>query len=145
MMPGPMSDCYVLSPNRSADFALAFLDEFLPSREPTWNAAEPVDILGLSPNHSLKDILKFLEYHTDRSYSMYLRNLERRSPHYAILAYCEDGSLILGLSGDEDEQVAPELLSRLENFTGSTGYWSVEEAPPGDREEFGARIDVQQD
>ncbi len=144
-MSGPMSDCYVLSPDRSADFALAFLDKFLPSREPTWDAADPIDILGVPPNHSLEDILKFLEDHAGRSYSIYLSNLEQRSPYYAILAYCEDGSLILGLSGDEDEQAALELLGRLEDFTGATGYWSVEEAPPGDRKEFSARIDMQQE
>lgn len=143
-MSGPMSDCYVLSPDRSADFALAFLNKFVPSREPTWDAGDPIDMLGVPPNHSLEDILKFLEIHADRSYSMYLSNLERRSPYYAILAYCEDGSLILGLSGDEDKQGALELLSRLEDFTGSPGYWSVEEAPPGDRKEFSARIEMQQ-
>jgi len=144
-MSGPMSDCYVLSLDRSADFALAFLDRFVPSREPTWDAADPIDILGIPPNHSLEEILKFLECHADRSYSMYLSNLKRRSPYYAILAYCEDGSLILGLSCDEDEQVARELLSRLEDFTGSTGYWSVEEAPPCDSKEFSARIDMQRE
>ena len=143
-MPGPMSDCYVLSPNRSADFALAFLDRFLPSREPTWDATEPIDMLGASPNDSLEDILEFLECHADRGYSMYLRNLERRSPYYAILAYCEDGCLVLGLSGDEDEQVVMDLLSRLQDFAGSTGYWSVEEPPPRHREEFCARVDMQQ-
>ena len=144
-MSGPMSDCYVLSPDRSSDFALAFLDKFLPSREPTWDATDPVDILGVSPNHSLEDILRFLEDHADRSYSMYLSNLEQRPPYYAVLAYCEDGSLILGLSGDEDERVALELLSRLEEFAGSTGYWSAEEAPPGDREEFITRLHMQQE
>ncbi len=118
---GPMGDCYVLAPDRSADFALAFLDTFVPSFEPTWEPGDPVDVLGVPPKHSLEDILIFFQYHTSRDYSMYLRNLEPRSPYYAILAYCEDGSLILGLSGDEDEQSALELLRRLGDFAGSRG------------------------
>jgi hypothetical protein len=40
-----MSDCYVLSPDRSADFAMAFLDSFTPSRNQAWDAADPNDSL----------------------------------------------------------------------------------------------------
>jgi len=142
-MPGPMSDCYVLAPDRSAYLALKFLDQFVPFREPTWDAADPVDVLGVSPDSSFEGILEFLEQHVDRDYSMYLRNTGAGSPYYAILAYREDGSVIFGLSGDEDEQAALELLGRLEGFAGSAGYWSVEEAPAGSRGEFRARVETQ--
>lgn len=139
-MKGPMSDCYVLAPNRSATFALNFLNAFVPLREPAFDAMDPVAVLGVSPNDSLGDVLEFLEHHINRDYSMYFWNTEAKSPYYAILAYREDGCLILGLSGDAEQENAQHLLGRLESFSGSKGYWSVEEAPVGSREEFRAHI-----
>lgn len=139
-MKGPMSDCYVLAPNRSAALALNFLNEFFPLRDPAFDIEDPVAVLGVSPSASLGDVLEFLEHYINRDYSMYFRNTEAKPPYYAFLAYREDGCLILGLSGDPERENARELLERLEYFSGSKGYWSVEEAPVGSREDFYVRV-----
>jgi hypothetical protein len=34
-MAGPLFDCYVIAPDRTAAFAARFLDEFLPERAPS--------------------------------------------------------------------------------------------------------------
>ena len=47
--------------------------------------------------------------------------------------------LILGLCGEESETSAMALLNRLEVYAGSTGYWTVEEAPACSRQEFFVR------
>ena len=39
----PLSDCYVIAPNLSADYALKFLDEFIPLRQKTWDHAWAVE------------------------------------------------------------------------------------------------------
>ncbi len=140
-MQAPLTDCYVMASERSAGLALRFLDQFIPNREATWGPADPVDVLGVPSGSSLEEILRFLERHVDRDYSMYLRNNADGSPYFAILAYRRDGSLILGLSTDEGEQMAQAELRRLEQFSGSKGYWSVEEGPLSGRAAFIERLE----
>ena len=135
-MPGPLSDCYVLSPDRSAAAALRFLDEFVPERSLACEPDDASEVLSIPLGSSVADAMGFLGRHPDRSYLMYFRNTAERSPYFAILSYGEDGSLVLGLSGDEDPAAASTLLRRLESFAGSMGYWSVEEAPAASRHEF---------
>ena len=131
-----ISDCYVLAPSRSSRLSQAFMDEFVPSRVSTFDPSDPVDVLGVSEGYSPSDLLSHLETNTTVSYSLYYRNTENQPPYYAILAYNNDGSLILGLSCDEDETSAREMLGRLEAFAGSFGYWGVEEAPTISQVEF---------
>ncbi len=138
-MPGPMSDCYVLAPDRSAAVALRFLTMFVPENTLACEPGDPADALGISADSGVVGIAAFLAEHPDRSYCLYFTNSTKRSPYFAILSYGEDGSLVLGLSGDEEPAAARALLGRLEHFAGSTGYWSVEEAPAGSRREFLSR------
>jgi hypothetical protein len=133
---GPLSDCYVLATDRSARCALAFVARFVPDAVPRWDPIDPAEVIGAPPDLSPGQLAKYLEEHSSLSYSMYFRNTSGKSPYYAILAYCEDGSLILGLSGDEEESSAIELLEQLEAHSGSAGYWSLEEAPANSRDAF---------
>jgi len=139
-MPGPMNDCYVIAPSRSAYLALEFLKHFVPSHEPTWDETDPAEVLGVARNASLEDVLEFLEQNVEREYTMYLRNRESTSPYFAILAYLDDGALIFGLSGDDEEQATLRMLDQLERFAGFRGYWGFEEPPAISREEFLARV-----
>jgi hypothetical protein len=118
---------------------LRFLDVFVPENSLACDPEDPTDVLGISPGSNIADITAFLAEHPDRSCCMYFSNSTKCTPYFAILSYGEDGSLILGLSGDEDPAAASALLRRLELFAGSTGYWSVEEAPEGSRREFLSR------
>jgi len=130
-----------MAPERSASLALRFLDQFIPNREETWDPADPADVLGLPRGSSLEEIVRFLERHVDRDYSMYFRNSADGSPYFAIMAYRRDGSLILGLSTVEGERMAEAELRRLEQFSGSQGYWSVEEGPLSGRAAFIERLE----
>jgi hypothetical protein len=124
-----MSDCYVLATERSARLATSFVSHFVPSHTATWNPDDPREVLGLKSGASLAEIFGFLQDNPEKEYTVYLRNTREGSPYYAILAFCADGSLILGLSGDEDQTAATALLGQLEEFSGGKGYWSIEEPP----------------
>jgi hypothetical protein len=137
---GPFSDCYVLAENRTARQALDFLSEFTPNALPSWDPSDPTDVIGAPPNISVQQLLEYLADHPTLDYRMYFHNQSEGSPYHSILTYCADGSLILGLSGDEQEESAIMLLRRLELFSQSKGYWTVEEAPVSSRAEFAIRL-----
>ena len=69
-MPGASFDCYVLAPDRSADLAERFLDKFLPEREPSFDPADPSEVLGVPITSTLREVLQFLEANPTRDYSM---------------------------------------------------------------------------
>jgi hypothetical protein len=102
-----------------------------------WADSDPADALGAPPGLTLQELTRFLEERPSLAYTLYLRNNQDGSPYYAIVAYCQDGALIFGLSGDEDEGCS--LLSQLETHASSHGYWSVEEPPASSKAEFLAR------
>jgi hypothetical protein len=140
-MAGPMCDCYVLAQSRSAETALAFLDRFLPQREPTWDPADPADVLGIPAGVSVADILDFLVSHPAKSYTFYWSNVRSEAPYYAILAFNQDASLVLGLSCEEESQQAERWLAEMRAFTSSDhGYWGLEEPPAGSSKEFLQRV-----
>jgi len=115
---------------------MSFVSRFVPTHKATWNPDDPSEVLGLSPGASLPEVFGFLQDNPEQEYVVYLRNTGEGSPYYAILSFCADGSLILGLSGDEDRTAATALLRQLEEFSGGKGYWSVEEAPTESRSAF---------
>ncbi len=137
-MPG-LNDCYVLAPKRSAQAALSFLNRFVPNREPSFAAEDPSEVLGVSPDFDLHQILDHLERNEEKGYSMYFRNTSADDPHHAALMFQEDGSLFMLLSVDsaQGSEVASDTLSELQKFSGSDfGYWAWEEAPAVNAETF---------
>lgn len=101
MSRGPMADCYVLAPSRRSEVAREFLNQFMPRHTPTWDPSDLVEVLGVPRDSGRNEIFDFLERNSQAGYSLYLRNAHSDSPYYAILTYCEDGCLILGLSTQE--------------------------------------------
>ena len=140
-MSGPQCDCYVLAPNRSAILTMAFLNRFLPERSPLWDPDDPAEVVGVSARATEAEILQFLESQPSQSYAMYWSNRQSGPPSTAILAFNRDGSVLLGLSCEEDEHLASTLLRELEAFSGTgQGYWGVEEAPVVSKAEFVQRL-----
>lgn len=140
-MSGPLCDIYVMAPRRAADLAFDFLDRFLPEHKAEWDPTDPADVLGVSRHATVAEILTYLESHPTSHYTLYWSNLRSAGPSFAILAFNSDGSLVLGLSCKEAENLARRFLADLEEFAGgSRGYWGVEEAPAGSRAEFGQRL-----
>jgi hypothetical protein len=60
-MAGPLIDCYVLAPNRTAVAVRSFLNEFLPNHQASLNENDPAEVLGLPMEVSLDAILDYLE------------------------------------------------------------------------------------
>jgi hypothetical protein len=138
-MPGPLIDCYVLAPERSAKLAMAFLDRFVPDRDPSFDPNEPSEVLGLPKGTFLDDVLSFLETNKDSEYRMYWSNSEKQEPYHALLAFNADSSLVLGLSPcvDDKESTAIEYLKLMKDFAGTnSSIWGVEMPPPASCEEF---------
>lgn len=138
-MAGPLYDCYVLAPERNAEWALRLLNRFVPAREPCFDPSDPVDVLGLPVSSSVEDALRYLERNITVAYSMYWRNLDHGEPRHAMLSFNADGSLVVGLSvADDDSGDLPrEYLGKLKDFAGTKGgLFLFEHPPPLSREEF---------
>jgi hypothetical protein len=118
---------------------LRFLQAFMPDASPSWHPNDPSDVLGAPPGATLAQLTQFLQARPGLAYTLYFSNNASGPPYHAMLCYCEDGALILGLSGNESAPAARALLDRLEAHAGSKGYWSIEEAPPASAHEFTTR------
>jgi hypothetical protein len=138
-MPGPLFDCYVLAPERTADWAERFLDEFLPERTPSFEESDPSEVLGLPKGITITELFRFLEEHPQTDYRMYWQHTACIEPYHAHLAFNPDGSLVLGLSPYTDDHLdkARHYLRRMEAFAGTgPGLLFCEEPAPGTREDF---------
>jgi hypothetical protein len=147
-MPGPLYDCYVLAPRRSAEIAARFLDRFIPERRPSFDPDDPHQVIGVPQGSTVEEVLRFLESNPTVPYTMYWSNERAGPPYNAILSFTEDGCLILGISPsyDHDEVLARQTLAELKQFAASSqGYASVEEPPAGSRQEFLSRAESEVD
>jgi hypothetical protein len=143
-MPGPLYDCYVLAPRRSAQIAVQFLDYFMPERRPLFDAKDPHEVLGVPEDSTDEEVLRFLASNPSHAYSMYWSNRRDGRPYQAIVSFTEDGCLILGLSPayDDEEALALQTLEQLKRFSESSlGYVGFEEPPAVSREAFVSRAD----
>ena len=144
-MPGPLVDCYVLAPERSAAVASLFLERFLPKRVPLFDSLDPSEVLGLPADSSLSDVLEHLEAQADTQYSMYWRNALEEPPYYGLLAFTADGALILGLSPCADDRMSEAerwIEAMKESTVSDTAYWGVEEPPVETSSEFRSRAEA---
>jgi len=108
-----MIDCYVLSPVRSAHLATRFLDSFLPDREPSFDADDPSEVLGLPSGASLDVCCTFLVDNPTTEYTLYWRSSATDDPRHAIVAFNSDGSLVLGLSVGDPEPTTDGSMQSL--------------------------------
>ena len=142
-MPGPLYDCYVLAPLRSAEIAIRFLSHFMPERRPSFDPADPHEVLGVPRDSTDEEVFRFLESNVTRAYSMHWSNRRSGSPYNAIVSFTVDGCLILGLSPsyDDEEVLARQTLRELKQFAASSlAYAGVEEAPAMSRADFVSRV-----
>ena len=140
----PLSDCYVIAPNRSAEYAMKFLDEFIPLRRITWDPSFSGEELGVSPTLSFEEILEHLEHNPESGIALYFWTTQSSPPWQAMLRFNGDGSLILGLSCDNEEGAESELLGRMEDFIGSAGCCLTEDPPARSREEYNIKLQLYQ-
>lgn len=143
-----LNDCYVLSPRRSAQIALSFLEEFLPNREPSFVVEDLCEVLGIALDESLENIVEHLATKPGLDCSMYFRNLEGQEPQHVAVMFLEDGNLILMLSVNArgGPEIADRYLQALQGFVGgATGYWGWEESPVSDAQAFRERVLVHEE
>lgn len=136
-MSGPLFDCYVLAPTRTAATAMAFLDRFLPEREAAFESWDPADVLGVPTGASTGEIADFLEANSDVRYTMYWRHSEGRPPYFAMVSFTADGQLILGLSpchDDDPDRARRAIREMMAAVSAEHGYVALEEAPASSRE-----------
>lgn len=138
-MPGPLVDIYVLAKSRSAKVAEEFLDFFIPKRKPAFHDDDPSEVLGFEGVKDISKLFELLEKNENKEYSFYWRNIEEIEPYCAIVSYCSDGSLILGLSPvtDEEWDEALTYLDKLKLFCGvEHGFRAMEYPPPASKKEY---------
>jgi hypothetical protein len=133
-------ELYALSSDRSAAFALRFLDTFTPG-----GSAAAVDYpvpehanLSTHTFTQVEELLAHLEANTSEPYGVYWRaHRDAADVRMAMLFYTDDGFVILGLAVDESCEAAQ--MARLKAFADAefTAAWD-EQAPPRSAVEFRA-------
>lgn len=126
-----------LGADRSARFARAFLDHFLPKREPC--AVEyPVPQCADVPEAVIttgSEILEYLEKHCDEPYSLYWNDVNPGTGAQAMLFHTRDGEVVFGLALPTESP--GERLKELAAFVGAEyAYLGWEEPPPDTSREF---------
>ena len=138
------ADIYVLSSDRTVACAVRFLDRFLPRRAQTADEfeipqyAETPDVVH--PN-ALPVMERCCREHS-LPYNLYWRALDGRKPGYAMILYLVDGTVVYGLSTEEDDgALALRLLQEIQAFLSSSeGFIGHEATPSFDTAEQFRRI-----
>jgi hypothetical protein len=133
-------DVYALSPDRSRESVLRFLDRFLPRRSES--AADYV-----VPNNSdlpefhfdnAAELLAHLETHPRQSHAIYWLSEMPDDPRCAMAFPTSDGQMVYGLSVEENER---RFLADLMAFLNTAdGYIDVETPPPDSAAAFQERV-----
>lgn len=140
---GPDIDIYVFVRDRQANTVRAFLDRFLPSREPLMPDVEAFYSEADFPTgtYPIDTLISDAQLKHDLRTIIYYRNLCEEPLEYAILSYTRDGATIFGLSVHWDyPDIATEMLTSMRSHFGVTnGYLFTEDYPRGSEEEFRER------
>ena len=114
-----LNNCFVLSPERSAELAITFLDHFLPRREMVCVPEDPANVLGLARGVSLAQVFGHLEVEKTESYMLAFRNRDQGDIRFAGLDFNSDGSLILELSiaAESGGETTTRYLKELQTFS----------------------------
>ena len=131
-------EIYALAANRNATTAIAFLDKFLPERQP---AADDYPVPQFADAHTEvftapEDLISYLEANPTEGYGIYWDTSVKEGPIWqAMLFYTVDKYLIFGLATEPDE--SPKLLDELVLFAGTgIGMFGWEQPPPDTASEF---------
>jgi hypothetical protein len=125
-------ECYVLGEDRSANFALAFLDHFLPRRIP-FSDEYPIPESSDCPSIILRsdiDIITYLERHSTEPYGLYWNDSDQASVIQAMLFYTRDEKVIFGIADEESR--AEARLEEMKKFIGSKYALLGSESRPSD-------------
>ncbi|MEZ6141869.1 MAG: hypothetical protein R3B84_14955 [Zavarzinella sp.] len=133
------NDIYVLAPERSAQFALQFLDLFLPERQasaadyPFPQYADVPSVILTKP----VDAFTYAEEHTHEKQAMYFQNTNAGDPIHGMVFFTGDGGMILGISvpaeQDDRELEAFKInywLNKLREATTATEGYALHESYP---------------
>lgn len=130
-------EIYALGANRSAGFALAFLEHFSPNRKPAcdeYSVPEHYDY----PKAIFKtevEVLAYLEAHSNETYALYWNDRGSNDYEQAMLFYTSDGMVIFGLACEKSK--SDMRMQELRNFIGAE--WAMkgwEQRPPSTSTEF---------
>ncbi len=138
-MPGPLIDNYVFISERNSKSIFEFLEHFVPEREPSWHPDDPYELLNISDRGTVEELIEFICRCEDLEYSFYWRNRKSCEPYNAMVVFCEDGGLVLGLSATTDShwELARDYLHKMKVFCGvDSGFCSLEYPPPSSKDEF---------
>ena len=126
---------YALGADRSARTVRAFLDNFLPNREP-FCESYPVPESADSPKVVLGSEVEILEYlgsHQEEPYGLYWN--DPKSLAQVMVFYTRDGHVVFGLA--EEVPVPSRRLAELAAFVGARyAMKGSEQRPPETAEEF---------
>ncbi|WP_437310896.1 hypothetical protein [Sorangium sp. So ce388] len=130
---GPMIDCYAASDIRTAAWARAFLDRFLPKRRELASVYD-VPYMAEQPSrifHSADALMNYLESNPEQRHVMYWVSTGEGLVRQAIVAPTIDGAMILGLSCEVDgDTFIATLCHELKEFTGAQDCLADLELPP---------------
>lgn len=116
---------------RTAGYALAFLDQFLPNRQPV-NEEYPVPESQDPPGFVFQTDL---ETNASEPYALYWNDASPSQYDQAMLFYTRDGKIIMGLSCEES--VLEEKYRQLREYSGSQWIlYGWEQHPPDSSEAF---------
>lgn len=124
-------EVYVLCGSRSAAMAQTFLETCMPARSPIANEY-PVPEFEQFPSHifqSPEELVRYLELHTEESYSLYWESTCKVGPRQAMLFFTTDGGMIAGVFVAATE--TENALMKLSQLVGGRfGYISGSHCPP---------------
>ncbi len=127
---------YALGNDRKASAVRAFLNHFLPNREP-YCSDYPVPQYSGDPQlvpRSEAEILDYMEHHPFEPYALYW-NDSGTSLTQAMIFYTRDGHVIFGLADDEPQHNLK--LRELADFVGAEySMLGWEQRPPDTSSEF---------
>lgn len=130
-------EIYMLCKSRSKEFAVAFLENFAPNREPC-SDEYPYPEYEEPAKHvydDVEELLGELENSKGESYSLYWNGIDMPKVKNAMLFYTEDGQMVAGLAVEQNS--VEKLFSELALFSDAKyGYVSFDSPPPETKDEF---------
>lgn len=134
------ADIYVIKKTRSKDYALKFLDTFLPQRKENTHYYAIYAPSSNEPKHVFKkveNLMIYLERNPNTYQSIYWNGTDKSNLNtHAMLFYTIDGYIIFGISRHsnyKEEEGLAEMKSFLES---DKGYILGECPPPNSYSEF---------
>lgn len=131
---GYYADIYVIKKTRSKDYALKFLDTFLPKRKESTDDYVIYTSSSDEPKYIFKkveDLMIYFERNTTIYQSIYWNGTDKNNLNkHAMLFYTIDGYMVFGISRDYNYK--EEGLEEMKSFLRSDKGYIITECPPKD-------------